>query len=189
MNRIDRAIAYRQRIAARDLHQALNQVAAATFWLTHPDAGQPVTERQDLAEQCIRYAIEAGATANMLEAARLRGKETDPQQRHTFGDTFLTWTKTVNLRSHRTSKPVLGVRVRLCGDSRYRRVAVHADPPAQWLSNNGFQLVRRRVIEHRDLTTTIVTDWFRDTPDGTDTAQTFERGVQDDKPPVKLSSR
>jgi len=125
----------------------------------------------------------------MLEAARLRGKETDPQQRHTFGDTFLTWTKTVNLRPHRTSKPVLGVRVRLRGDSRYRRVAVHADQPAQWLSNNGFQLVRRRVIEHRDLTTTIVTDWFRDTPDGTDTAQTFERGVQDDEPAVKLSSR
>lgn len=177
MNRIDRAIAYRQRIAARDLHRALNQVAASTFWITHPDPGQPVAERQDLAEQCIRYAVDAGATASMLEAARLRGKEADPHQRHTFGDTFLAWAAKVNLRPHRTSKPVLGVRVRLCGESRYRRVAVHADAPAQWLSDNGFHVMRRRIIEHRDLTTTTVTDWFRETPDGTDTAQTFERGI------------
>lgn len=177
MNRIDRAIVYRQRIAARDLHRALNQVAAATFWLTHPDPGQPVAERQDLTEQCIRYAADAGATASMIDAACLRGKETDPQQRHTFGDTFLAWAATVNLRPHRTSKPVLGVRVRLCGEPRYRRVDVHADEAAQWLSDNGFHVLRRRIIEHRDLTTTTMTDWYRDTADGTDTAQTFERGI------------
>lgn len=164
-----RALAYRKRRAERDLHAALTQLAEAIFWLNNPDPGQPQQARQDLADKCMAYAIDRGATAPMINYARYRGDGTEryrPAQA-----TFLSWSKKVRLTPHRIKTLSHGLRVRRQGDIRYQRIPVPLSAAQEWLHTNGFQAAGKHVITHRDLTRTVVVQWQREGVGGIDHAQ------------------
>ncbi|WP_131813218.1 hypothetical protein [Mycolicibacterium fortuitum] len=172
--RLRRASQYRDRTAARERTRALRQVSAAAYWLKNLDAGEPREQREEMAQSCARYARTTGASDAMVEQARLYGEGVGQHLATMFGRTFLSWSKTVRLTSPRLKRLPQGLRVRLAAQRAFERVFMGAERYVDWLTEEGFVLVERRVIRHADLTDTVISEWRRRAAVGTDRAQIIE---------------
>ncbi|SUA31583.1 Uncharacterised protein [Mycolicibacterium fortuitum] len=172
--RLRRASQYRDRTAAREQTRALRQVSAAAYWLKNLDAGEPREQREEVAQSCARYARTTGASDAMIEQARLYGEDAGSHLATMFGRTFLSWSKTVRLASPRLKRLPEGLRVRLASQQAYERLYMAAERYVDWLTEEGFVLVERRVIRHADLTDTVISEWQRPAAAGADRAQIIE---------------